>query len=196
LPIQALAQSPHDFHPKENRQGNHMEISTAIDIRSVMQASGVIMAYNGSVSDDLMVTLADILKSRMEGLDDAKRSRTVFSVFMEGMQNLIWHGRTTHNSSGMVCISQQEGEITIVCGNRIERSDSIKLKETLEQLQNADKDTIRQLYREGMSRSNEHEGPGAGLGLLEIARRASHPISFAFMDVDELHVDFFLAARI
>lgn len=106
-----------------------MQISTAVDIRSVMQRSGVIMAYNGSVSDDLMVTLADILKSRMEELDDAKRSRTVFSVFMEGMQNLIWHGRTTQNASGMVCISQQDGEITIVCGNRIQRSDSVKLKE-------------------------------------------------------------------
>lgn len=173
-----------------------MEIATAVDIRSAMQASGVIMAYNGSVSDELMVTLADILKNRMEGLDDAKRSRTVFSVFMEGMQNLIWHGRTTNDATGMVCISQQDNEITIVCGNRIARADSVKLRETLEQLQSADKDTIRQLYRDGMSRSNEHEGPGAGLGLLEIARRASHPISFAFMDIDESHVDFFLAARI
>lgn len=173
-----------------------MDISKAIDIRAAMRASGVIMAYNGAVSDELMVTLADILKSRMEAMDDAKRSRTVFSVFMEGMQNLIWHGRTTNDATGMVCISQQDAEITIVCGNRIARADSVKLRETLEQLQSADKDTIRQLYRDGMSRSNEHEGPGAGLGLLEIARRASHPISFAFMDIDESNVDFFLAARI
>lgn len=173
-----------------------MDIATAVDIRSAMRASGVIMAYNGSVSDELMVTLADILKSRMEGLDDAKRSRTVFSVFMEGMQNLIWHGQTTSDSTGMVCISERDNEITIVCGNRIARADSVKLRETLEQLQSADKDTIRQLYRDGMSRSNEHEGPGAGLGLLEIARRASHPISFAFMDINESNVDFFLAARI
>ncbi len=173
-----------------------MEISQAIDIRNVMQKSGVIMAYNGVVSDELMVTLADILKSRLEGLDDTKRSRTVFSVFMEGMQNLIWHGRTGQGSNGMVCISECEREITIVCGNRIARSDSHKLKEVLEQLQGADKDTIRQLYREGMSRSGDHEGPGAGLGLLEIARRATHPISFAFTDVDAEHVDFFLAARI
>ena len=173
-----------------------MDISKVIDIRAAMRASGVIMAYNGAVSDELMVTLADILKSRMEAMDDAKRSRTVFSVFMEGMQNLIWHGRTDQGASGMVCISQQDGEITIVCGNRIRRDDSVKLKGTLEQLQGADKETIRQLYRERMSKSNEHDGPGAGLGLLEIARRASHPISFAFMDVDADHVDFFLAARI
>lgn len=173
-----------------------MEISQAIDIRNAMQKSGVIMAYNGMVSDELMVTLADILKSRLDGQDDAKRSRTVFSVFMEGMQNLIWHGRTGEHANGMVCISEHDAEITIVCGNRLARSDSLKLKETLEQLQGADKDTIRQLYREGMSRSGEHEGPGAGLGLLEIARRASHPISFAFTEVDSGQVDFFLAARI
>ncbi len=173
-----------------------MEISQAIDIRTAMQASGVIMAYNGVVSDDLMVTLADILKQRMEGLDDTKRSRTVFSVFMEGMQNLIWHGRTGAGANGMVCISEHDGEIAIVCGNRIQRDASVKLKETLEQLQGADKETIRQLYREGMSKSNEHEGPGAGLGLLEIARRATHPISFAFTDIDDGHVDFFLSARI
>ncbi len=173
-----------------------MDISTAIEIRTAMQASGVIMAYNGAVSDDLMVTLADILKQRMEGLEDVKRSRTVFSVFMEGMQNLIWHGKTEHDATGMVCIAEHEGEIVIVCGNRITRAASLKLKEVLEQLQGADKETIRQLYREGMSRSNEHEGPGAGLGLLEIARRASHPISFAFSDLDDDRVDFFLAARI
>lgn len=173
-----------------------MEISQAIEIRNAMQKSGVIMAYNGVVSDELMVTLADILKARLEGLDDAKRSRTVFSVFMEGMQNLIWHGRTEVGSTGMVCISEHDKEIVIVCGNRIAREASVKLKGVLEQLQNADKDTIRQLYREGMSRSNEHEGPGAGLGLLEIARRATHPISFAFNEIDAAHVDFYLAARI
>lgn len=173
-----------------------MDISTAIEIRTAMQASGVIMAYNGAVSDDLMVTLADILKQRMEGLEDAKRSRTVFSVFMEGMQNLIWHGKTADDSTGMVCIAEHDGEIVIVCGNRITRTASLKLKDILAQLQGADKETIRQLYREGMSKSNEHEGPGAGLGLLEIARRASHPISFAFTDVDADRVDFFLAARI
>ena len=173
-----------------------MEISEAIKIRSAMQHSGVIMAYNGTVSDELMVSLAEILKAKLEGLDDAKRSRTVFSVFMEGMQNLIWHGRTEQNPTGMVCISEHEGEIVIVCGNRIIRSDSVKLKEILEQLHYADKDTIRQLYREGMSRSNDHEGPGAGLGLLEIARRATHPISYAFTDVDDQQVDFFLSARI
>jgi hypothetical protein len=47
-----------------------------------------------------------------------------------------------------------------------------------------------------MSKSIDHEGPGAGLGLLEIARRSPYPINYAFVDVNDDEVDYFIAARI
>jgi hypothetical protein len=96
----------------------------------------------------------------------------------------------------MILITQDEGHVTIMCGNRIAQKDTLDLRERLNQISNADKETIRQLYREGMSNSKEHEGPGAGLGLLEIARRSSQPISYAFVDIDKDTVDFILAATI
>lgn len=83
-----------------------------------------------------------------------------------------------------------------MCGNRIAVDQTHELRERLDQIKGADKETIRQLYRAGMSRSVDHAGPGAGLGLLEIARRATHPISYSFVDVDDKSVDFFLIARI
>jgi hypothetical protein len=52
------------------------------------------------------------------------------------------------------------------------------------------------MYRDGMAESGEHEGPGAGLGLLEIARRSTHPINYTFDDVDDRSVDFILSATI
>lgn len=173
-----------------------MKIETAIAMREQMRADGVIMAYNGEISDELMVTLAEILKRRVADGSDPKRSRTVFAVFMEGVQNLIWHGVGSERAAGMVIIAEVESEVTVVCANRIGRSSAEKLKQSLEQLASADKDTIRQLYREGLSRTVEYEGPGAGLGLLEIARRSTQPINFAFVDVNEGDVDYFIAARI
>ncbi|PIT77430.1 SiaB family protein kinase [Limnohabitans sp. B9-3] len=173
-----------------------MDLDQAIGLRNQLRTHKVIMAYNGAVSDDLMLTLADLLKSRMLAQDDPKRSKTIFSVFMEGVQNLIWHGGDDSDTSGMILITQEEGQVTIMCSNRIAQKDTFELRERLSQIENADKETIRQLYREGMSSSNEHEGPGAGLGLLEIARRSSQPISYAFVDVDKHTVDFILAATI
>ena len=69
-----------------------MELLEAIELRNNLRKHNVIMAYNGAVSDSLMLALADLLKSRMMAQDDPKRSKTVFSIFMEGVQNLIWHG--------------------------------------------------------------------------------------------------------
>ena len=173
-----------------------MDLSQAIMLRNSLRHNNVIMAYNGAISDDLMLTLADLLKTRMLAQDDPKRSKTIFSVFMEGVQNLIWHGGDNSDTSGMILITQDEGHVTIMCGNRIAQKDTLDLRERLNQISNADKETIRQLYREGMSNSKEHEGPGAGLGLLEIARRSSQPISYAFVDIDKDTVDFILAATI
>jgi len=173
-----------------------MDLSQAIFLRNNLRENHVIMAYNGTVSDDLMVTLADMLKERLVANDDVKRSKLIFAVFMEGVQNLIWHGKEHSENMGMILITENNKEITIMCGNRIEKDKTQGLKDRLAQIEGADKDTIRQLYRDGMSHASEHEGPGSGLGLLEIARRSTQPISFTFVDVDDSSVDFILAATI
>ena len=173
-----------------------MDFPQAIQLRAALRENRVIMAYNGTVSDELMLTLADMLKARLVAHDDTKRSKLIFSVFMEGVQNLIWHGYGHEDNSGMILITEVGSEITVMCGNRVAKSESEVLKERLIKIDGADKETIRQMYREGMSHSSEHEGPGAGLGLLEIARRSSQPIRYSFQDVDDTSVDFILAATI
>ena len=47
-----------------------MDVSQAILLRNSLRNNHVIMAYNGTVSDDLMVTLADLLKERLVANDD------------------------------------------------------------------------------------------------------------------------------
>jgi hypothetical protein len=173
-----------------------MEFSQAIKMRNNLRENHVIMAYNGMVSDELMVTLAELLKNRVIAHDDPKRSKLIFSVFMEGVQNLIWHGSIHDDKSGMILITDHHGVITIMCGNRIAKDHTKDLRERLQQIEGADKDTIRQLYREGMSKADGHEGPGSGLGLLEIARRSSEPIKYSFDEIDEHSVDFIIAATI
>jgi hypothetical protein len=173
-----------------------MQLKHAIELRNLLRQNKVIMAYNGAVSDELMLTLADMLKARLIAHDDSKRSKLIFSVFMEGVQNLIWHGSGQDDDAGMILITEFNNEITIMCGNRIQKNETHALKERLHQIEGADKETIRQLYREGMSHASDHQGPGAGLGLLEIARRSTHPISYTFEEVDDKNVDFILSATI
>ena len=40
------------------------------------------------------------------------------SIFMEGVQNLIWHGKGNSDNPGMILITEKNNEINIMCGNK------------------------------------------------------------------------------
>ena len=94
-----------------------MDISKVISVRKKMQQSGTIMAYNGEITDELMVSLG---KERLKSLDNAKVSRTVFTVFMETMQNVIWHS-DAQITTAMITISNDNDQINVVCFNRVNK---------------------------------------------------------------------------
>ena len=55
---------------------------------------------------------------------------------------------------------------------------------------------LRALYKEQLRGDPEEGSKGAGLGFMEIARRASKPIEFDFTDVDDKHAFFTLKASV
>ena len=67
----------------------------------------------------------------------------------------------------------------------------------LDQIRNMDKEELRALHKERLRLGPEEGSKGAGLGLMEIARRASKPIEFEFIEVDDgEHVFFALKASV
>jgi len=60
-----------------------VNIDQAVSLRNNMRQQGVVMAYNGAISDDLMLTLAEVLKGRTNLDKDPRRSKTLFAVFMK-----------------------------------------------------------------------------------------------------------------
>ena len=58
------------------------------------------------------------------------------------------------------------------------------------------KDELKAVYKEQLRAEPEVGSKGAGLGFMEIARRASKPIEFDFTDVDAHYAFFALKATI
>ena len=60
------------------------------------------------------------------------------------------------------------------------------MKEKLEYLNTLDKPSLRKFYKEMLKiHIDDRERKGAGLGLVEVARRASVPIEYSFTDCGE-----------
>lgn len=52
------------------------------------------LSYSGYVSEDILLAVGDTLRERLEGqARDGTQIRSVFSIFVEIMQNIIRYGR-------------------------------------------------------------------------------------------------------
>ena len=84
----------------------------------------------------------------------------------------------------------------VKAGNLIEHDDVPPLHAKLEHIRTADRATLKQLYKETLKAEPSASSKGAGVGFIEIARRASQPIAFDFVTIDERFAFFALEAEI
>jgi Family of unknown function (DUF6272) len=184
--------------------------------RSQLRRSGIMFAYCGYVTEPVLSGVGDALKQRLVFEDtDTKTVRSVFAVFVEQMQNIIRYsaekggqpssandetGSVSEAASelryGIVTIGRDADGFVVKAGNLVDKSDVAPLRARLEQIRSADRDTLKAMYKETLKAEPEAGSKGAGVGFIEIARRATKPIAFDFTEVDDRFAFFALEAGI
>jgi hypothetical protein len=183
-----------------------MLAQNCFNFKKLMNDNGIIFSFSGYVSEGILFALGDALKQKMAIAEtDANTTKKVFSVFVEQVQNIIRYstervesdgGKKIELSSGIITVGMEKGLFVIVCANMVRRQDVDKLRGRLEHLRSLDRDELKAYYKEKLREPPEEESKGATIGLIEIARRASEPIEFDFLDIDESQAFFCLKAHI
>lgn len=181
------------------------------ELRTQLRDAGVILAYCGYVTEPVLTGVGEALKQKLAIEDmDTKTARSVFAVFVEQMQNIIRYSAEKEPPDppvgpappvqelryGIVTIGRNERGFVVKAGNLVSRDDVAHLRAKLERVQRADRAALKALYKEQLKAEPEVTSKGAGVGIIEIARRASRPIEFDFIDLDEQHAFFALEAEI
>jgi hypothetical protein len=189
-----------------------MLASQLMELRSMLHKQGIIFAYSGYVTEPVLTGVGEALKQKLT-IDDAdtKTLRSVFAVFVEQMQNIIRYSAEKAHAPlppavdmsalkemryGILTIGREGSDYVVCAGNLVERSDVERLQGKLNKIKHMSKDELKHLYKEQLRAEPEQGSKGAGLGLMEIARRASKPIEFDFTDVDRDFSFFALKATI
>lgn len=149
--------------------------------------NGILLYYTGEFSQNVVATIGDALKKRLEATNASSSARRkVFSTFMEMAQNIVHYGggeAGEGSRDGTFAVGHTDDErFFLVCGNPIRLEHAPHLQEKLEPLRRMTLDEIKLAYREQL-RNDEHnaqnpESKGAGLGFLTVAREASEPIDY------------------
>lgn len=164
-------------------------------IRKLMRENGLMFLYRGMVTDANSDALLMMLEQEMNssGVASSGRKR-VFMFVLESLQNITRHGM--HNNLGklsLVMYGRQPNGYSVCTGNVIRKEEVGKLKEKLEHLNKLSDEEVRSFYRETIATTGFSEKGGAGLGLIEMARKTGSKIDYSFSDVDEEHTYYYLS---
>lgn len=184
-----------------------MLASDLFELRKTLVHSGVMFAYSGYMTEQVRLAVGETLRQKLS-MEDAntKTIRSVFAVFVEQMQNVIRYSAekvpeeqiedTSELSFGVLTIGKEGGDYVLLSGNLIRREDVERVSAKLNEIQGMDHDQLKRHYKLKLKEGPDEFSRGAGIGFIEIARRASRPIEFDFTDVDERHSFFALKANI
>lgn len=163
-------------------------------LKKLFNDGGVIFTYNGVISHDILTNIVQALENKFEGLKFYERSaQDVFTVLIEMIQNIINYcaekeepGQGEGACEGIIIlgIDPANDKLYLKSGNMIEADKKDRIAKRIESIKNLSKEDLRAKYRELRKTRKQKSARGAGLGFLEIQRRASEPINYSFSDIN------------
>lgn len=175
-------------------------------LKNSLNQNSIFLCFRGPFTQELMVEIGALLKSKMKSADASPSTiLKVFSVFVEQSQNIIRHSADLYNreeldddqaTSGVIAIGMSNQAYFVTAGNRIEKDRVKTLQERLSQLQNMDREALNRLYREQRRNGRSLDDKEAGLGLIELARKATQPVEYRFETIDDTYAFFSIKAVI
>lgn len=165
---------------------------------NLIKESKISIIYSGPIWAGGIEGLGGTLKKRLE-FDELSltAAQSVFSVFVEQMNNMLMYSAEkevydfsdipkSEIAKGVFVLGVENKTYFIQSGNVIKNENVELIKERIDYLNSLDKAELRNYYKEQIRKENKNfESKGAGLGFIEIARRASSGIEYTFTPLED-----------
>ncbi len=166
-------------------------------LSSDMASSGFPLIYKGEMNHQIMRSFAFMANRKIaEKNIPTPIRKKVFHVMIECLQNITKHSddfdeKEKQIGNGLFVVGQNKDSFYVVTGNLIGNEKIKVLEERINLLNNADKAKLKELFLKQMMDGVLTEKGGAGLGLIDIARKSGRKLFYHFVPYDN-HRHFFL----
>lgn len=160
-----------------------MDTSDLFALRERFNREHIMLCFNGPISRSLIEEIGNALRRYLEAEHTLPgAAMDVFATYIEMTQNIRHYaarrGYGEIDAGVTVVIARQgDGRHIVSAGNVVEMDDGQALVTRIAELAVLDKPQLKTLYKEQLRRPRDDAArSGAGLGLIDIARRCSTPL--------------------
>ncbi|WP_305044482.1 biofilm regulation protein kinase SiaB [Geoalkalibacter sp.] len=160
-------------------------------LREQLSRHRILLCFNGPISQSLIEEIGNALRNYLQ-VEQIQPSAAmdVFGVYIELTQNIrqyaLARGYDEHAAAATVIVARDElGHYIVQAGNLVDAADGQALLARIEDLAGRDKSELKALYKEQLRRPRATQsGGGAGLGLIDVARKSAQPLCASLTPID------------
>lgn len=166
-----------------------MQTINLFSLREQFNQRQIVFCFNGPIITVLIEEIGNALKNYMQKDKPPSLVMDVFGTYIELTQNIrhysVSKGYDEHHSSATVVIANDtEGHYFVLAGNLVERDDALILSNRISQLAALDKTALKAAYKKQLHEPRTANTTSAGLGLLDVSRKASSPLVANLTDAE------------
>lgn len=167
-----------------------------------LETEDIVLAYKGNVTGDLFNVILQLAETKLEKMEEQARvKKKVFNVLVEILQNIFHHfddikSESEEFYSVLFLLLKVKDQYQIITGNHILAHRVAELKSRIDEINDLNEEELKQVYREKLNDGNMSDKGGAGLGILDIARKSNQKLEYEFRKVNSKFSFFVLKVNI
>lgn len=165
-------------------------------------SSGFPLIYKGEMNHQIMRAFAFMANRKISemSIPTATRKR-VFHIMIECLQNITKHSddydeREKQIGNGLFVVGKDRESFYVITGNLVRNDKMMILEDRIIKLNNATPPQLKKMFLQQMIDGELNEKGGAGLGLIDIARKSKRKLYYHLVPYDSNRHFFILSITI
>lgn len=157
--------------------------------------------YRGPLSHRLMLELVDSCSEQLAAqIDSCEIQRRIYHISVEMLQNALLHSASDCEGGwaghAFFAVAKLDREVQVVTANALSNRSIEKLISRIDSLNNSTPDELHSQFMVQLTEGILSEKGGAGLGLIDIARKSENPIFYHLTPLGAAFSLFYMGAKI
>lgn len=159
------------------------------DLREIFDRQQIMVCFNGPINAALIEEIGRALRDYLSHQQETPSAvADIFAVYIEMTQNIRryadQHPKLAGASSAAIVVSREDEHYVVSAGNVVTREDGMALKDRVVELAGLDRAALKALFKTQLRQPREDLNGSAGLGLIDMARKATRPLSATVREID------------
>jgi len=171
-------------------------VGSVLSLYDSLESHGIVLVYVGKFNHKITKMFTALTEDESDENQDSKTlKRRLYHSVVEILQNMTKHSTELFTEvkfgKGLFMLGKKKDSYYIITANKISKSQIPTLQSAVDEVNNATPEELKEKYKKQLKDGCISTRGGAGLGLIDIARKTENKLDTLFIPIDENH-DYFI----